>query len=149
MTMRRITVALAAALAAALLVPAETAAAQGMADCEMEFSLSSWSAFYKSGKGEGTVTCSNGQSARVALRVRGGGLTVGKSEILNGKARFSEVKDISEIFGSYATAEAHAGVVKSSGAQVMTKGPVSMALAGTGRGVDLGVSFGKFQIKRR
>ena len=38
--------------------------------------------------------------------------------------------------------------MKSSGAQAMTKGEVSLALAGTGRGWDLGISFGKFTIKR-
>ena len=30
----------------------------------------------------------------------------------------------------------------------MTKGEVSLALSGTGRGWDLGVAFGRFTIKR-
>jgi hypothetical protein len=38
--------------------------------------------------------------------------------------------------------------VKSSGAQAMTKGEVSLGLAGTGRGWELGISFGKFTITR-
>jgi hypothetical protein len=59
------------------------------------------------------------------------------------------VRDIREVLGSYATAEAHAGAVRSSKAQVMTKGEVSLALAGTGRGWDLGVAFGKFVIEAR
>ena len=82
------------------------------------------------------------------LEARGGGITAGKSSIENGTGEFSNVKNIDEIFGSYANSEAHAGAVKSSGAQAMTKGEVSLALAGTGRGWDLGISFGKFTIKR-
>jgi hypothetical protein len=116
--------------------------------CEMKFSMKGWSAIYKRSSGTGTVTCSNGQSATVKLEARGGGITAGKSSIENGRGEFSNVKNIEEIFGSYADAEAHAGAVKSSGARAMTKGEVSLALSGTGRGWDLGVSFGKFTIKR-
>lgn len=42
-------------------------------DCEMTFSLSGWSAFYKTASGLGTVTCSNGQRMRVKLSAKGGG----------------------------------------------------------------------------
>jgi hypothetical protein len=117
-------------------------------DCTMKFSLSGWSAFYKRADGTGTVTCNNGQTATVKLEARGGGITAGKSTIENGSGEFSNVKNIDEIFGKYVNAEASAGAVKSSGAQAMTKGEVSLALAGTGRGWDLGISFGKFTIKR-
>jgi len=117
--------------------------------CEMSFKLQGWSVFYKSAKGEGTITCDNGQTAQATLRVRGGGLTAGKSEVLDGVGRFSDVIDINEVFGSYAQAQAHAGVLKSSEASVLTKGEVSLALAGTGRGIDLGISFGKFTITRK
>lgn len=117
-------------------------------DCKMKFTMSGWSAFYKRSSGTGTVTCNNGQTANVKLEARGGGLTAGKSSIENGSGEFSHVKNIEEIFGSYVNSEAHAGAVKSSGAQAMTKGEVSLALAGTGRGWDLGISFGKFTIKR-
>ena len=117
-------------------------------DCTMKFQLSGWSAFYKRADGTGTVTCNNGQTASVKLAARGGGLTAGKSSIENGTGEFSNVKNIEEIFGKYVNAEASAGAVKSSGAQAMTKGEVSLALAGTGRGWDLGISFGKFTIQR-
>jgi hypothetical protein len=119
------------------------------ADCEMKFTMSGWSAFYKRADGTGRVTCNNGQSATVRLQARGGGLSAGKSTIENGHGEFSNVKDISEIFGNYASAEAHAGAVKSSKAQVVTKGEVTLALTGTGRGWDLGVAIGKFSIKRK
>jgi len=122
--------------------------AEAQVKCEMTFSMKGWSAFYKTASGTGTVKCSNGQSSTVKLRAKGGGLTVGKSSIEDGRGEFSAVHDIQEIFGSYASAEAHAGAVKSAKAQVMTKGEVSLALSGKGRGWDLGVAFGKLTISR-
>ena len=55
---------------------------------------------------------------------------------------------IDDVLGTYVSAEAHAGAVKSSEAGVVTKGEVSLALSGKGEGWDLGVAFGKFTIKR-
>jgi len=118
-------------------------------DCELKFSMSGWSIFYKRADGTGTITCNNGQSMAVKLSARGGGLTAGKSTIRNGMGEFSSVQSIDEVLGSYASAEAHAGAVKSAKGQVVTKGEVSLALSGTGEGWDLGVAFGKFTIKRR
>src|SRR5690349_13232720 len=136
---------IAALLAASFTIHAEEPKAK--VDCTMKFSLHGWSAFYKRADGTGTVTCNNGQTASVKLEARGGGLTAGKSSIENGSGEFSNVHNIEEIFGKYVNAEASAGAVKASGAQAMTKGEESLALAGTGRGWDLGISFGKFTIK--
>ncbi len=113
--------------------------------CKLQFSIQGWSVFYETATGTGTVTCDNGQTRRVKINVKGGGLTAGKSS-LKGTGTFSEVADIHEIFGAYGKAEAHAGVVKSAGAQVMTKGNVSLAIAATGQGINLGIAFGKFRI---
>ena len=121
----------------------------GSTKCKMEFSLAGWSVFYSTANGSGTITCDNGQSARVFLRAKGGGLTAGKSKITDGRGTFSEVGDISELFGSYASADVHAGVVESSAAQVVTKGTVSLAFSGTGKGIDLGVAFGEFVIEKQ
>jgi hypothetical protein len=115
----------------------------------MQFSLSGWSAFYKTASGSGTVTCDDGQTASVGIRATGGGLTVGKSKISDGHGRFSNVSDIGDIYGAYGVAEAHAGMGTSSSAQVMTKGTVSLELTGKGQGVDLGFAFGKFVISKR
>lgn len=120
----------------------------GLVECKMTYSLSGWSAFYKTAAGSGTITCNNGQKARVRVRAKGGGITFGKTEIINGTGDFTGARNMSELFGSYAQAEAHAGIVKSADAQVMTKGSVSLAIAGKGRGVDIGVAFGKFTIER-
>jgi hypothetical protein len=117
-------------------------------DCKLQFSLTSWSILYKQSAGEGVVTCENGQSMHVNIVAKGGGLTVGKSEIRGGTGRFSYVYAISDVLGRYGEAEAHAGAGKSGTAQVLTKGSVSLALAGTGHGVDLGVDVGEFTLTR-
>lgn len=87
--------------------------AQAKADCKLKFTISGWSAFYKRSDGTGTVTCTNGQSMHVRLRARGGGPTVGRSTIKNGTGEFSGVDDIHELLGTYVSAEAEAGAVKS------------------------------------
>jgi hypothetical protein len=120
-------------------------AAHAATSCDLYFHLEGWSAFYKTAHGSGRVVCDNGQVRHVALRMKGGGVTVGRSAI-SGKGDFSPVGDVREVYGDYANAEAHAGMVRSSTAQVVTKGTVSLALAGKGEGVDLGIAFGKLTI---
>ncbi len=133
---------------AVLAVPA-TATAGGKVKCRLSFQMSGWSIFYKESSGTGTIKCSNGQSMAVKLRAKGGGLTVGKSTIDDGHGDFSGVSNITELLGTYASAEAHAGAVESAKAQVVTKGEVSLALSGTGTGWDVGVAVGNFIISRR
>ena len=116
--------------------------------CKMTFNLSGWSLFYKTAKGTGNVRCDNGQSMQVKLRAKGGGLTAGKTSVKNGIGAFTGVNKISDILGHYGTAEAHAGAEKSASAQVVTKGDVSLALSGKGKGWNLGVAFGAFIIER-
>lgn len=117
-------------------------------DCTMDYSITGWSIIYKHSTGSGTVHCNNGQTMRVKIKAKGVGLTAGKWRIDDGDGRFSDVTDISEILGKYVHSEAHAGVVKSVSTQVLTKGNVSLALAGHGEGVDLGVDIGQLKISR-
>ena len=142
---RRLT---AAALACGLLFATSAASARDT-DCKLRFSMAGWSVFYKTASGEGTITCDNGQSLPVTISAKGGGVSFGKQKIVGGTGEFSGVKDIKETLGAYAAAEAHAGAAKSGGAQVMTKGEVSLALAGAGKGWDIGIAFGKFTISAR
>ena len=142
------TISLSPVLVAGLLAVASPASAAGLIDCELKFNLSGWSVFYKTGSGSGTVTCDNGQSMPVKIETKGGGLSFGKTRIENGHGEFSGIHDINDILGTYATAEAHASAGKAAKAQVMTKGEVSLALAGKGEGWSLGVAFGKFVISR-
>ena len=132
------------AIPAAFAVAAPARAANEIS-CRMTLSLAGWSAFYKTSSGSGSIRCNNGQSVRVHLSSKGGGLSFGKSEI-SGIGKFSGIYDIREVLGTYANAEAHAGAVRSSRGTVMTKGNVSLALSGSGRGWNLGVDFGKFTI---
>jgi len=83
---------------------------------------------------------------RVNVEAHGGGITVGKSHIDNGTGKFTDVRKIEDVLGTYAQGDASLGAVKSGTAQVLTKGTVSLALAGAGEGVDIGVSIGGFSI---
>ena len=141
----RFVFALAGVLAAMLI--AMPAAAE-LTSCKMTFTLSGWSLVVKQMKGQGKVTCSNGQSAQVKIESQAAGFTIGKSDILDGEGAFTEVKDISEIFGTYAKADVSGGATKGVTGQVMTKGEISLAIKGAGRGWDAGVSVGGFTITR-
>lgn len=132
-----------------MLCSSRPALADGETNCSMKFSMKGWSAFYKTSKGEGTITCDNGQSATVTLKLTGGGITFGKSETKNGTGKFSPVGKLENLLGSYGAAQAEAGAVKSTEAQALTKGTVSLALSGTGEGFNLGVSGAKFTIAKK
>jgi hypothetical protein len=125
-----------------------TAQAEADLGCKMKFSLTGWSVIYKHAEGSGVVTCADGTSIPVKISAKGGGLTVGKSHIDNGTGKFTEVHRIDDVLGTYAQGDASIGAGKSGTAQVLTKGTVSLALAGAGEGVDIGVSFGGFSIER-
>ena len=137
---------LAATACALAMTASQPAAADANLDCKLSYSLTGWSLIYKHTTGSGIVRCGNGQSMRVHVSAKALGLTVGKWRIDDGKGSFTEVHRISDVLGRYAQASANAGVVKSGEAQVLTKGPVSLALAGNGEGVNIGVDIGAFTI---
>jgi len=139
---------LAAGLALALFGSVQAHAESANLDCKLKFSLTGWSLIYKHAEGHGTVSCENGESMNVKISAKGGGLTVGKSHIDNGTGRFTDVHNINDVLGTYAQGDASAGAVKSGTAQLLTKGTVSLALAGSGEGVELGVSVGGFTIEK-
>lgn len=128
--------------------PSERTSKNKKIQCDMEFNLKTWSVIYKSGKGSGNIHCNDGSNIPVIIRAHGGGFTFGKSK-LEGKAHFTGVDNTKELLGSYASATAHAGIVKSGNVQGMTKGPVSMSLTSSGNGFDLGIAFGSFKISQR
>lgn len=127
---------------------ASAASAAPEIKCHMDFTLSGWSIIYQTADGTGTVTCDNGTSMPVKIDAKGGGLTVGKYKLTDGRATFSHITDIQQVLGSYATANAHAGVVHSGHAAAMTKGNVSMSLTGQGQGWDIGAGFESFSISK-
>ena len=124
------------------------AAADPMISCTMTYKLSGFSLAYKQYDGIGNISCSNGQRAQVALSSKSIGFTIGKSEI-EGTGVFSEVRNLNEIYGSFLALEGHAGATASVDAQVLTRGEISLALSGKGRGIDIGVTLGALTISPR
>lgn len=140
-------------MAVAMMSGALLGAGQARADapdlkCHMRFSLSGWSAIYERAEGKGVITCDDGSTLPVRISARGGGLTAGRWQVDDGVGTFSDVHRPSEVLGRYAEGGAQAGVVKSGAAQVLTKGTVSLALAGHGEGIDLGVAVGEVTLSR-
>lgn len=141
---------LATSLLAALLLVAGGAsqARDGSMTCKMQYTLTGWSIIYKHADGNGTVSCSNGQKMAVKLSAKGGGLTVGKYKVHNGFGEFAGVRSIDDVLGTYVSAGADAAAGAAVTSQAMTKGDVSLALSGTGEGVNLGVALTGFTISR-
>jgi len=137
------------AAAVAVCALAQPGAALAKTKCHITYNLKGWSALYETANGEGRIECDNGQKAEVTVRSKGGGVTFGKTDIVDGRGAFSDVADISELFGPYAQMQTQAGAGKAAESNVMTKGNVSLALSGTGKGVELGISFGAFIIEKK
>lgn len=135
-------------LASLLLVGGGAQARTGTMTCKMSYTLTGWSIIYKHASGSGTVRCSNGQRMAVKLSAKGGGLTLGKYKVRNGFGEFSGVRNIRDVLGTYASAGADAAAGAAVTSQAMTKGDVSLALSGTGEGVNLGVAITGFTISR-
>lgn len=136
-------------LLAAVLLAATTsiaAAAERDLSCSLAFTSSEWSALYASAVGEGTVTCTDGSSMPVVIRARGLGITAGRWKITDGKGRFSHVARIDDVLGSYLAVSGDIGVSKAGTARALTKGKVSLVLAGKGEGFDVGIAVSKFRI---
>jgi hypothetical protein len=131
-----------------LLSALATLSLAGTADlaCKLHYEAKGWSALVKVADGHGTVTCSDGTSKDVTIRMRSVGATVGRSKIDNGIGTFTHVVAIDDVLGTYAQSEVHAGLVKSGSAQVLTKGTASLVLAGGGEGIDLGVTVGELTL---
>ena len=131
----------------AVALAASSGYARGTA-CTMKYSLKGWSAIYKTASGMGTIRCDNGQRAEVRLTSRGGGLTAGKTEILDGMGTFSRVASINDLFGRYDAASAGAAAGKAVSAQKLIKDNIHLSLTGHGKGFELGASLGKLTISR-
>lgn len=124
------------------------AAADKEISCHLKFTSRQWSAVYSSAVGEGTVSCDNGSSMPVTISAKGVGITVGKWKITDGTGRFTRVTAIEDVLGSYLAVSGDAGLAKAGTAQALTKGKVSLALAGKGEGFDLGIAISDFKISK-
>ncbi len=135
-------------LALAMIIAAPSLASAAELDCKLHYKLDGWSMVYSSATGTGTVDCSNKQSMPVKISAKALGASLGKWQIDKGTGRFTDVQTINDVLGTYAKAEVNAGLAKSGSLQVLTKGNVSLALAGKGEGVNLGVDVGGFTIEK-
>ena len=70
--------------ACVLLLATSNAWAGRLTKCKMTYDLSGWSLAVKVHRGEGVIACDNGQRARVDLYAQAIGLTIGRSEIIDG-----------------------------------------------------------------
>ena len=147
-----ITKSLALAAATGLLLGATSVSARSvdpkLTRCEMTYSLKGWSLALKVQEGRGRIVCDNGQRANVKLSASAIGFTIGRSEIHGGTATFTPVPRLQDLLGDYVKLEAHAGAGRSVETSVLSKGEVSMALGGSGNGVDAGAAIGTFSIER-
>lgn len=116
--------------------------------CHLAFTSQAWSALYSSAVGKGTVTCADGSSMPVEIRAKGIGITAGKWKITDGKGTFTHVARIDDVLGSYLAVSGDVGVAKAGTAQALSKGKVSLALAGKGEGFDVGVAISDFKISK-
>ncbi len=123
-------------------------AAEGDLRCSLNFTSKQWSALYASAVGEGTVTCKDGSSMPVAISAKGVGITAGKWKITEGKGTFTHVSKIEDVLGNYLAVSGDVGVSKAGTAQALTKGKVSLALAGKGEGFDVGIAISAFKISK-
>ncbi len=117
-------------------------------ECDLKYTMKGWSAFYKTYKGSGVVTCPSGKSANVNLSLKGGGLTFGASEITNGKGKIRGVQSIGDIYGGAFALGGHAGFTKSVEGRWIPRGSRTVTLTGKGKGYDIGWSMGGFRISK-
>lgn len=141
-------ISLVTALLAIALTPNLASAANKDLSCQLAFTGNAWSAVVERGTGTGTVACSDGAKLPVAISAMGVGITAGKWSVDNGHGTFTHVRKIDDVIGSFAALAVDAGLGKSGTAQVLSKGTVSLALGGTGQGIDLGISVTEFKIER-
>ncbi len=139
------------ALAMLLAAPAwaEDEKAEAKIKCEMDFSIKGWAAIYRSAHGSGTITCSNGEKIEVVLESKGFGLAAGEAEVSDARGVFSPVAKTDELLGSYIGQSAVAAAGKADAAGAFTKGDVSLAVYGEGKGKGLAQGGARLTIKRK
>lgn len=135
-------------LAAALSLSVSAQTADREVSCTLKFSSTQWSVLYERAEGTGTVTCDNGKKMEVDISAKGVGLTAGKWKIEHGTGKFTHVAKLRDVLGTYAALSANVGLVKAGTVQVLTNDKVSLVLAGSGDGFDVGVTISQFKIER-
>jgi hypothetical protein len=116
-------------------------------DCTLRFQLSGWSALYERVDGTGIVACADGTSLTVFVQAHGAGLTSGRPKVTAGTGKFADVREISDVLGTYGQGDVYVGVVQSGEAGLLSNGKVSLGLAGQGDGYDFRSGVVGFAIR--
>ncbi|MDO8526565.1 MAG: hypothetical protein Q7T03_02635 [Deltaproteobacteria bacterium] len=70
-------------------------------ECQIAFHIKVRAELLQSGKGEGNLTCDNGESLPVIVKTAGSWIVISKSKIAEGSGVFSRVSSIQQLFGLY------------------------------------------------
>jgi len=127
------------------LIPFSSAQAE---KCTLSYTMTGWAAFFKSYKGEGTVSCPSGLSAKVNISYTGGGITFGSYEITEGKGTLFNIKSADDIYSSAFAIDGDAGFGKAIEGRWTARGSRSLVVSGKGRGYNVGWSMGNFKISK-
>ena len=127
---------LAALLCVAFALPALADEEAGL-DCTLDFSMKGWAVFVSRGSGEGTIHCSDGQSAAVTLSSRGVGLQAGTADLENGHGEFTPVASLEELYGRYLASTRGASAGEGAAVGALVKGEVALGLYSAGEGIGL------------
>ena len=117
--------------------------------CRLSYDLDGWSAIYKTGRGEGVISCDDGQSANVRIITHGAGFTGGTQHIKGGKGVFSMTEKVEDLFRTYIEGTGHAGIGADQfvEARAMFSGTKRLSVSGKGSAISLGMAFGGFTIR--
>jgi hypothetical protein len=143
---------LAAGPAAADSHEAEAEKGEATIKCTLRFDSTSWSFLVSKGKGEGKVSCDNGQEADVVISSTSVGVSLGAEKYENATGKFTNVTDIEDIFGKYNASSAAMAAGGSAGAAGLIKkdGDVKLGMFGTGKGgAAISRSWGTVNIERK
>jgi hypothetical protein len=131
---------------------AEAETDEGSIKCTLRFDAQSWAFLISKGKGEGEVSCDNGQQAEVVLESSGIGVSLGAQKYQNATGKFTYVNDIEDVFGEYKASGASVGLGGTAGAAGLLKkdSKVRLGMFGTGKGgASISRSWGVLKLQRK
>jgi len=117
-------------------------------NCNIQYTLKGWAAFYKTYEGTGTVSCPSGRSVKVNLSLKGGGFTFGAYEITNGKGFLRGINKMEDIYGGSFMMDGDAGFGKVVEGRWAPRGVRTRTFSGKGTGYNLGFALGSLRITK-
>jgi len=84
---------------------------------------------------------------KIALSISFNWIVIGVTEIENAKGKFTGVKSLKDIYGTYFSIDVQAGFARAADARTLFKGYIAGGGAGVGGGYGLGLTFSGLTIK--